>query len=136
MVSIVTKSYRKNILRDLRTNLSRFISLFGIVLLGVMMLTGLVSFAPSMRRAGDEYFAMQNVFDLRVLSTLGLSQEDIVSSRKLLALAMVGYNQLIIFLPAVHSLIQYFHMENGKLLLDYLRVDQFSSFVQASFPAI
>lgn len=77
MVSIVTKSYRKNILRDLRTNLSRFISLFGIVLLGVMMLTGLVSFAPSMRRAGDEYFAMQNVFDLRVLSTLGLSQEDI-----------------------------------------------------------
>lgn len=68
-MSIVTKSYRKNILRDLKSNLSRFISLFGIVLLGVMMLTGLVSFAPSMRLAGDEYFAQQNVFDLRVLST-------------------------------------------------------------------
>lgn len=76
-MSIVTKSYRKNILRDLKSNLSRFISLFGIVLLGVMMLTGLVSFAPSMRLAGDEYFAQQNVFDLRVLSTLGLSQADI-----------------------------------------------------------
>ena len=73
----MTKSYRKNILRDLKSNLSRFISLFGIVLLGVMMLTGLVSFAPSMRLAGDEYFARQNVFDLRVLSTLGLSQADI-----------------------------------------------------------
>ena len=43
------KSYRKNIQRDFRSNLNRFLSLFGIVALGVMMLTGLVSFAPSMR---------------------------------------------------------------------------------------
>ena len=40
------KSYRKNIRRDFRSNLNRFLSLFGIVALGVMMLTGLVSFAP------------------------------------------------------------------------------------------
>ena len=47
------KSYRKNIRRDFRSNLNRFLSLFGIVALGVMMLTGLVSFAPSMRTAGQ-----------------------------------------------------------------------------------
>ena len=71
------KSYRKNIRRDFRSNLNRFLSLFGIVALGVMMLTGLVSFAPSMRTAGQKYYVAQNVFDLRVLSTLGLSEEDI-----------------------------------------------------------
>ena len=53
------------------------VSLFGIVALGVMMLTGLMSFAPSMRIAGQKYYVQQNVFDLRVLSTLGLSEEDI-----------------------------------------------------------
>ena len=74
---LVQKSYRKNILRDLRGNLSRFLSLFGIVALGVMILTGLASFAPSMRIAGQKYYVQQNVFDLRVLSTLGLSEDDI-----------------------------------------------------------
>ena len=58
------KSYRKNIRRDFRSNLNRFLSLFGIVALGVMMLTGLVSFAPSMRTAGQKYYVQQNVFDL------------------------------------------------------------------------
>ena len=71
------KSYRKNIRRDFRSNLNRFLSLFGIVALGVMMLTGLVSFAPSMRTAGQKYYVRQNVFDLRVLSTLGLSESDL-----------------------------------------------------------
>ena len=79
MVSAVQKSYRKNILRDLKSNLSRFLSLFGIVLLGVMMLTGLASFAPSMRTAGQKFYTQQNVFDLRVLSTLGLSEDDITA---------------------------------------------------------
>ena len=77
MVILVQKSYQKNILRDLRGNLSRFLSLFGIVALGVMILTGLASFAPSMRIAGQKYYVQQNVFDLRVLSTLGLSEDDI-----------------------------------------------------------
>ena len=71
------KSYHKNIRRDFRSNLNRFLSLFGIVALGVMMLTGLVSFAPSMRTAGQKYYVQQNVFDLRVLSTLGLSESDL-----------------------------------------------------------
>lgn len=79
MVRAVLKSYRKNILREMKDNLSRMVSLFGIVALGVMMLTGLMSFAPSMRIAGQKYYMQQNVFDLRVLSTLGLSEEDIAA---------------------------------------------------------
>ena len=63
--------------RELAANKSRFASVFGIVLLGVMMLSGLLSVAPGMRRAGQDWYSGQNVFDLRVVSTLGLSQEDI-----------------------------------------------------------
>ena len=75
----VLKSYRKNILREMKGNMSRMVSLFGIVALGVMMLTGLMSFAPSMRIAGQKYYVQQNVFDIRVLSTLGLSEDDITA---------------------------------------------------------
>ena len=77
MVRTVQKSYRKNVLREMKSSMSRMVSLFGIVALGVMMLTGLVSFAPSMRTAAQKYYVQQNVFDIRVLSTLGLSEQDI-----------------------------------------------------------
>ena len=73
------KSYRKNILREMKGNLSRMVSLFGIAALGVMMLTGLMCIAPDMRSAGQEYYVQQNVFDLRVLSTLGLTEQDIAA---------------------------------------------------------
>ncbi len=79
MVISCLKSYRKNILREMKDNLSRMVSLFGIVALGVMMLTGLMCIAPDMRIAGQKYYVQQNVFDLRVLSTLGLTEEDIAA---------------------------------------------------------
>ena len=63
----------------MKGNASRMVSLFGIVALGVMMLTGLMSIAPSMRSAAQKYYVQQNVFDLRVLSTLGLSDQDIAA---------------------------------------------------------
>ena len=77
MVRTVQKSYRKNILREMKSSISRVVSLFGIVALGVMMLTGLMCIAPDMRTAAQKYYVQQNVFDLRVLSTLGLSQGNI-----------------------------------------------------------
>ncbi len=89
MVIALLKSYRKNILREMKGSMSRVIALFGIVMLGVMMLTGLVSFAPSMRRAGQKYYVEQNVFDLRVLSTLGLSEDDIDAIRSTEGVAQV-----------------------------------------------
>ena len=50
------KTYRKNMWRELAANKSRFASVFGIVLLGVMMLSGLLSVAPGMRRAGQDWY--------------------------------------------------------------------------------
>ena len=52
----VQKSYRKNILREMKSSISRVVSLFGIVALGVMMLTGLMCIAPDMRSAAQKYY--------------------------------------------------------------------------------
>ena len=72
-----TSAYRKNIIREVKSTKSRFLSIFGIVLLGVAMLTGLMSVAPDMRTAGDRYFRESRLCDLRVVSTLGLTRADI-----------------------------------------------------------
>ena len=75
--TVLNKTYRKNIWREMGHAKSRFISFFGIIMLGVMMLTGLMSVGPDMRRAQRVYFEQQNLFDLRVVSTLGLNEDDI-----------------------------------------------------------
>lgn len=74
---MLNATYKKNILREIRSTRSRFLSIFGIVMLGVVMLTGLVSVAPDMRSAGNAYFRSSNLCDLRIISTLGLTEEDI-----------------------------------------------------------
>lgn len=80
MVSSLPKnSYQKNIIREVKTTRSRFLSIFGIVMLGVTMLTGLMSVAPDMRAAGDTYFRENRLCDLRVMSTLGLTEDDLTA---------------------------------------------------------
>ncbi len=64
-------------MREVKTTRSRFLSIFGIILLGVCMLTGLMSVSPDMSAAGNRYFEESNLCDLRILSTLGLTDEDI-----------------------------------------------------------
>ena len=112
MVSTVQKSYRKNILREMKSSISRVVSLFGIVALGVMMLTGLMCIAPDMRTAAQKYYVQQNVFDLRVLSTLGLSQGDID------AIAAVETSKLIESESTIESLIQAQGYSNCIVYLD------------------
>ena len=83
MVSALPKkTYRKNIFREVKTTRSRFLSIFGIIMLGVTMLTGLMSVAPDMRAAGNQYFRESNLMDIRVLSTLGLTQQDVEEIRR------------------------------------------------------
>lgn len=76
------RTYRKNILRTVKGTLSRFLSIFAIVALGVGFLSGLLSTTPDMRLSADTYYDDTNVSDIRVLSTLGLTGEDLAAVRK------------------------------------------------------
>lgn len=52
-------------------------SILIITALGVGMLTGLYAACQDMYYAADQFFDKQNLFDIRILSTLGLTQEDV-----------------------------------------------------------
>ncbi|HIX12970.1 MAG TPA: FtsX-like permease family protein [Candidatus Anaerofilum faecale] len=73
----MNKTYRKNILRQVRGTRNRFLAIFAIVALGVSLLVGLVQTAPDMRAAGDRYYDESNLMDVRVISTLGLTDDDL-----------------------------------------------------------
>ena len=73
----MTPAYRKDIARTVRGNLKRFVSIAVICALGVAMFCGLRASCTDLRDAADAYFDARGLFDIQVLSTLGLDDADI-----------------------------------------------------------
>lgn len=72
----MNKTYRKIILRTLKGSFSRFAAIAAIVALGVALLSGLFATPVNMRAVIDTYTDRQHLHDLRIVSPLGLTQED------------------------------------------------------------
>lgn len=68
---------RKEFLMEIKKTRGRFISIFFIVMLGVAFYSGIRSSEPSMRISGDKYFDDSELMDIKVMGTMGLSEEDI-----------------------------------------------------------
>ena len=85
----MASSYQKNILRTFKGSASRFVAIFAIVALGVGFLAGLLSTTPDMEDSMDEYLDGENLFDLRVVSTLGLTDDDVEALRQVEGVAKV-----------------------------------------------
>lgn len=75
----MTGAFRKDITRTIRGNLKRFVSIAVICALGVAMFCGLRAACTDLRNAADSFFDTQRLFDLQVLSTLGLDDDDIAA---------------------------------------------------------
>ncbi len=70
-------AFRKDILRTIRGNLKRFVAIVVITILGTAMFSGLKAGCDDLRAAADDFYDSQNLFDARVLSTLGITQGDV-----------------------------------------------------------
>lgn len=68
---------KKEFVMEIKKSVSRFLSILFIVALGVAFFSGIQSTAPDMRYSADEYFDQHGLADLKVISTLGLTQENI-----------------------------------------------------------
>lgn len=75
----MTGAFRKDITRTIRGNLKRFVSIAVICALGVAMFCGLRAACTDLRNAADSFFDTQHLFDVQVLSTLGLDDDDIAA---------------------------------------------------------
>ena len=72
---------QKDFWREIQHTRSRFFSIMILVALSVAFLSGLKATAPDMKRTGDDYLDSLHLADIQVLSTLGLTDNDITSLR-------------------------------------------------------
>ena len=77
------KSLRKSILRDLRHSPGRFIAVFIIIAIGSGFFAGIACTAPSMLLTADNYFNKTRLADIRLVSTMGITNEDVSEVRSL-----------------------------------------------------
>ncbi len=73
----MTKSLRKDFRREIKKSFSRFISILLIVTLGVAFYSGIRSSMPAMQMTADSVYDKENLMDIRVVGTLGLTQNDL-----------------------------------------------------------
>lgn len=72
---------QKDFWREIKHTRSRFFSIMILVALSVAFLSGLKATAPDMKKTGDDYLDSLHLADIQVLSTLGLTDNDITSLR-------------------------------------------------------
>ncbi len=77
------KAYWKDIARTIKNGKKRFFSIVIITVLGVTMYTGISAACRDLRYGADELFDQQDLYDIRIVSTLGLTDDDITALQDL-----------------------------------------------------
>lgn len=72
----------KDFFMEIKTSLTRFLSIVLIVALGVAFFAGIRATNPDMRITIDSYFDNSNLMDIRILSSMGLTEEDATAISK------------------------------------------------------
>lgn len=79
----MNKAYWQDIWRTIVKSKKRFISILIITMLGVTMLTGLRAGCVDLRNSADAFYDKQNLYDIKIVSTLGLEKADIQAISKM-----------------------------------------------------
>lgn len=74
---MVVKTLIKQSFVSIKQTFNRFISILVIVLLGVGFFTGIRETSPNMKDSLDAYFRKQNVYDISLMSTWGITNDEI-----------------------------------------------------------
>ena len=118
---------RKDFLMEIRKSMGRFLSICLIVALGVIILVGLQATQPNMILSGDTYADQNKLMDIKIVSTLGLTEGDIDVIERLPAiegvegsysadvLCAVGDNMDVVHLMSVTENLNTITVSEGRL---------------------
>ena len=73
------KALRKEFFMSVKKTRNRFISICLIVVLGTAFYAGIRAANPDMQQSADKFFDESRLMDIRVLGTLGLTDEDVAA---------------------------------------------------------
>lgn len=77
------KTFFKNLFRDIKKTFSRFLSIVIIIAIGVAFYAGVRAASPDMKKSADAYFNKTGFMDFKLISTLGLTKDDIAQAQKM-----------------------------------------------------
>ena len=72
---------RKKMIRDIKQNLSQFITIFLMVLIGVMAYSGIESYMEGMKKTADNFYTDYNLQDLNIMGKL--SEKDVETVKQI-----------------------------------------------------
>ena len=73
----MTTALHKDSIKEIINTRKRFLSILLIVLLGVGFFAGIRAASPDMKKTADTYFDETKMMDIEVISTLGLTDNDL-----------------------------------------------------------
>ena len=107
---------KRKMFRDIKNNLSQFITIFLMTMIGIMAFTGIKSYMDGMKKTSDKFYSENNLQDLNVMGLL--NHEDLENIKKLdnvknaeLKLSVTGSTD-----------------ENKTLLLNFIEENEISKF--------
>ena len=112
---------------EIRKTMGRFVSIFFIVALGVAFYSGIRASEPSMRISGDSYFDKEELMDVRVMGTMGLTEEDVRAIEETDGieraeggyskdvLCTVGDNEKVVHILSTQKNFNQVHVTEGRL---------------------
>lgn len=73
---------RKKMIRDIRKNLSQFVTIFLMVMIGIMAYSGIESYMDGMSRTSDKFYTENNLQDLNLMGN-NFTKEDLDNIKKI-----------------------------------------------------
>lgn len=118
------KALRKDFFMEIKTSFGRFLSIFFIVAIGVAFFSGIRATEPDMRYSGDEYFDEKNLYDIQVISTLGLTDDDIKALEAVDGVEKVEYGYSVDALCLANDSQQAVHIMSILPTMNLLTVEE------------
>ncbi len=72
----------KSTFREIKESLGRFLAILAIVALGVGFFAGLKVTQPAMLKTAQRYFDKTALYDYRLISTVGFSEDEVENHKK------------------------------------------------------
>ena len=105
------KALCKDFFVEIKGSLNRFLSILFIVAMGVAFFSGIRAAEPDMRLTADEYFDQRQMMDLRVVGTLGLTEDDADALSQIEGVAAVEPSYMADVKSEIDGNEQVFHLE-------------------------
>ncbi len=124
------KALKKEFRTEVKKSLNRFLSIFFIAAMGVAFYSGIQAAAPDMKITGDSYFDDSSLMDIRVISTLGITENDIAALEELEGVALAegtyqedvfsgeGENRSVLRIESLPEKVNHPAAEEGRLPQD------------------